>query len=45
MIVDVYCKIYNINYEFINFEEIEKKSNKNSAIYIVNPNGVNGEAP
>ena len=44
MIVDVYCKIYNINYEFINFEEIEKKSNKNSAIYIVNPNGVNGEA-
>ena len=43
--VDIYCKMINLDYEFIDFKEINSKINlKNSGIYIVNPNGVNGEA-
>ena len=42
--VDIYCKMINLDYEFIDFKEINSKINqKNSGIYIVNPNGVNGE--
>lgn len=45
MMVDVYCKMINLDYEFINFDQIEKiKEKNNSGIYIVNPSGVNGEA-
>ena len=45
MMVDVYCKMNNLDYEFIDFKEINSKFNlKDSGIYIVNPNGVNGEA-
>ena len=34
-----------LKHEFINLNEIEKKKiDQNSAIYFVNPNGVNGEA-
>ena len=43
--VSVYCKMINLDYEFINFKEINSKINiKNSGIYIVNPNGINGES-
>ena len=45
MMVDVYCKMNNLDYEFIDFKEINSKFNlKDSGIYIVNPNGINGEA-
>ena len=45
MMVDVYCKMINLDYEFVNFDQIDNIKNKeNSGIYIVNPNGVNGEA-
>jgi histidinol-phosphate aminotransferase len=45
MMVDVYCKMINLDYEFINFDQIDKiKKKNNSGIYIVNPSGVNGEA-
>ena len=45
MMVDVYCKMIGLDYEFINFDQIDRIKNKDSSgIYIVNPNGVNGEA-
>jgi len=45
MMVDVYCKMIDLDYEFINFDQIDKIEQKNnSGIYIVNPSGVNGEA-
>ena len=45
MMVDVYCKMIGLDYEFINFDQIDTIEKKNnSGIYIVNPSGVNGEA-
>jgi len=45
MMVDVYCKMIDLDYEFINFDQIDTIEKKNnSGIYIVNPSGVNGEA-
>lgn len=45
MMVDVYCKMIGLDYEFINLDQVDKiKKKKNSGIYFVNPNGVNGEA-
>lgn len=45
MMVDVYCKMIGLSYEFININQIKDiKKKDNSGIYIVNPNGVNGEA-
>jgi histidinol-phosphate aminotransferase len=45
MMVDVYCKMIGLDYEFINFDQVDDvKKKKNSGIYIVNPNGVNGVA-
>lgn len=43
--VDVYCKMIGLDYEFINFDQIDTIEKKNnSGIYIVNPSGNNGEA-
>ena len=45
MMVDVYCKMLGLNYEFIDLKKLDKlKVKKNSGVYFVNPNGVNGEA-
>jgi histidinol-phosphate aminotransferase len=44
MMVDVYCKMRGLVHEFINLDQIKQENEKNSAIYICNPNGVNGEA-
>jgi len=43
--VDVYCKMNNVNYELINFNKINSKfKHKDCGIFIANPNGQNGEA-
>ncbi len=45
MMVHVYCKMIDLDYEFINLDQIDKIEKKNNCgIYIVNPNGINGEA-
>ena len=41
---EVYCKINSKKYENINRSDIYSKNRKNSALYIVNPNGVDGSA-
>ena len=44
MMVDVYCKMINLNYEFVDLNQLDDlKIKKNSGVYFVNPNGVNGE--
>ena len=40
--VKVYCKIEKKKYKFISKHEINKIKNKKSAVYIVNPNSVDG---
>lgn len=41
--VNIYCEILGIKYEFINFNEISKIKSKNSSLYLVSPNGNNGQ--
>ena len=43
MMVDVYCKMINLNYEFVDLNQLDDLKIKNSGVYFVNPNGVNGE--
>lgn len=43
MMVDVYCKMINLDFEFIDLEDLKnKKPDNESAVYIANPNGVDG---
>ena len=43
MMTDVYCKMINLDHEFIELDRIKNKSfNKDCAVYVANPNGVDG---
>ena len=43
MMVDVYCKMINLDHEFIDLEDLkDKKFDNKNAVYIANPNGVDG---
>jgi len=41
---EVYCRINNKKFKIIKNKDIFKKQRKNSAIYLVNPNGLDGSA-
>ena len=41
--IEIYCKMINLDYEIISLEKLNNKDIiKNSALYIANPNGVDG---
>jgi histidinol-phosphate/aromatic aminotransferase/cobyric acid decarboxylase-like protein len=41
--IEIYCKMINLNYEIIDLEDLKKKNlEDNSAMYIANPNGFDG---
>ena len=43
MMVDVYCKMINLDHEFIDLEDLkDKKFDNKNAVYVANPNGVDG---